>query len=278
MLQHITRKVSKIVKPVQTSDGAGVKLFRAIGTAKMDRLDPFLMLDEFKSDNEDEYAAGFPDHPHRGFETVTYMLSGTWEHKDHKGNQGLLTPGSVQWMTAGRGIIHSEMPKEGGLSWGFQLWVNLPAKLKMCPPRYQDIPPSKIPEITKDDVTIRIIAGEAFGVKGAVNGIVVDPTYLDVKMPPNKTFSLPVTDGHNFFCYVFEGKGYFGGKEASASSLVAFEPKGDLIEYQTKDSPMRLIMVGGKPLNEPVSQYGPFVMNTKEEIMQALADFRSGNF
>jgi redox-sensitive bicupin YhaK (pirin superfamily) len=211
-------------------EGGGVKLLRSIGSGQIDHLDPFLLLDEFKSDKPDDYIAGFPDHPHRGFETVTYMLAGHMEHRDHKGNKGNLVAGSVQWMTAGRGIVHSEMPKQdNGMMWGFQLWVNLPSKDKMCPPRYQDIPPEKIPQVIKPDNTkIRVIAGECDGVKGAVTEIVTQPTYLDVSMPKNATFSHSIPLTHNVFAYVFEGRGHFksgptDSKEIEASTLVGKE-------------------------------------------------------
>src|SRR5213593_5010246 len=202
------RSVVKIITGQATSDGAGVRLTRVIGTAALDHFDPFLLLDEFKSDKPDDYLAGFPDHPHRGFETVTYMLAGSMRHKDHVGNQGELVAGSVQWMTAGRGIIHSEMPiQKDGLMWGFQLWVNLPARDKMTAPRYQDIPPDKIPEVAlADGVRARVIAGEAGGVRGPVEGIVTQPLYLDVRMEPRSRATLALTPGHAACVYVYDGQ------------------------------------------------------------------------
>src|SRR5918996_1645394 len=207
------RPVVKLVRGRPASDGAGVKLTRVIGSPALPDLDPFLMLDEFRSDDAADYMAGFPDHPHRGFETVTYMLAGRMRHGDHKGNVGLLRPGSVQWMTAGRGIVHSEMPRQhDGLMWGFQLWVNLPARDKMTAPRYQDIPPEKIPEVPlAEGVRARVIAGEAGGARGPVEGIATQPLYLDVRMAPRARVGLPLTPGHNAFAYVYEGRVLLGG-------------------------------------------------------------------
>src|SRR5262245_19888454 len=200
------RAVVKVVAGQATSDGAGVRLKRTIGTRALDHVDPFLLLDEFKSEQGSDYIAGFPDHPHRGFETVTYMLAGAMEHRDHKGNHGLLGPGSVQWMTAGRGIVHSEMPRQqDGLMWGFQLWVNLPARDKMGPPRYQDIPPERVPEVTPEDgVRVRVVAGESAGRSGPVEGIVTRPLYLDVGLRPGAAFAQPLPSGHTALVYVFE--------------------------------------------------------------------------
>jgi len=274
----MSRSLSKVFKAVSVSDGAGVKLKRSIG-AVIDSLDPFLLLDEFKSDQRDDYIAGFPEHPHRGFETVTYMLAGRMEHRDHKGNTGNLVAGSVQWMTAGRGIVHSEMPKqEDGLMWGFQLWVNLPAKDKMVPPRYQDIPPENIPEVLQDNVKIKVIAGEVNGVKGAVSGIATQPTYLDVSLPPSSRFYHPLPASHNAFCYVFEGEGDFGStprQHLTIHTLGVFG-SGDYVEAFTGTSPCRFILVSGAPLGEPVARQGPFVMNTRQELMQAFRDYQDG--
>jgi quercetin 2,3-dioxygenase len=202
------RRIVRVVPAQDTSDGGGVRLRRSLGTAALDHLDPFLLFDEFKSDRRDDYVAGFPDHPHRGFETVTYMLAGAMEHQDHRGNRGNLVAGSVQWMTAGRGIIHSEMPRqEGGLMWGFQLWVNLPARDKMTAPRYQDIPPNRVPIWEGEDGTrVRVLAGEAKGLRGPVEGVVTSPLYLDVQLPARSRFVQPVAAGHNGFAYVYEGE------------------------------------------------------------------------
>ena len=280
-----TRTVTKIIKAQPTSDGAGVRLFRTIGSQTLDSVDPFLLLDEFKSEQSTDYLAGFPDHPHRGFETVTYMLAGSMQHKDHKGNEGNLVAGSVQWMTAGRGIIHSEMPKQdNGLMWGFQLWVNLPAAEKMTAPRYQDIPPESVPEtVLANGVKIRVIAGESAGLQGAVRGIVTDPLYLDVHLPPSTTYSLPIQKGHTALCYVFVGHGQFGltatdpGQQVAAQHLALLSEGEELIVRTEKDA-VRFLLLAGKPLREPIARYGPFVMNTREEIMQAFEDFRKGTF
>lgn len=274
----MSRLVSKVLKGVNTSDGGGVKLKRTIGGV-IDNVDPFLLLDEFKSDNPGDYIAGFPDHPHRGFETVTYMLAGKMEHRDHKGNQGILEAGSVQWMTAGRGIIHSETPlQENGLMWGFQLWVNLPAKDKMIPPRYQDIPPDRIPKLTREGgIEIRVIAGEADGVQGPVQGIATAPTYLDISLPKGQKYKHTVPEGHAAFVYVFVGEGEFGpeGKLIPSGHLGVLAD-GDTVEVSAPNSACRFLLIAGKPLKEPIARHGPFVMNTREEIMQAFLDYQSG--
>jgi len=279
------RSVSQIVDAQETSDGAGVRLKRSIGTRELDALDPFLLLDEFGSDRADDYLAGFPDHPHRGFETVTYMLAGSMRHQDHKGNRGDLVAGSVQWMTAGRGIVHSEMPQQkDGLMRGFQLWVNLPAKDKMCEPRYQDIPPERIPEVSRPDGTrIRVIAGEAEGVPGAVNGIVTQPLYLDVTLPPGLRFEQALPTGHTAFVYVFEGEATFGVTDGEPGTLLRPSQLGVLAEGEgvaaaTAGSPVRFLLLAAQPLREPVARSGPFVMNTRDEIHQAVRDFQNGTF
>jgi redox-sensitive bicupin YhaK (pirin superfamily) len=266
-------------------EGAGVRLRRSIGTRALDSLDPFLLLDEFKSDRADDYLAGFPDHPHRGFETVTYMLAGSMLHQDHKGNRGHLVAGSVQWMTAGRGIIHSEMPQQkDGLMWGFQLWVNLPSREKMREPRYQDIPPERIVEVARPDgARIRVIAGEAEGVRGAVSGIVTEPLYLDVALPPGARFLQEIPEARNAFVYVFEGEAVFGigadesGRELRAGQLGVLG-EGDGLEARSADSAVRFLLLAARPLGEPVARYGPFVMNTRSEIEQAVRDLQQGTF
>ncbi len=280
-----SRKVLKTVKARETSDGAGVKLKRSLGTQELEILDPFLLLDEFKSDVATDYIAGFPDHPHRGFETVTYMLAGSMQHGDHKGNSGNLVAGSVQWMTAGRGIIHSEMPKQkDGLLWGFQLWINLPAADKMCEPRYQEVPPEEIPEVEPEDgQKIRVIAGAAGGVQGVVRGIATEPLYLDVTLPARSRFEQKVAPEHNMFAYVFAGEGNFGvtesepGQPVGVHNLAMFS-QGDSVTVATTDAAVRFLLLAARPLREPVARHGPFVMNTREEIMQAVQDFREGNF
>jgi redox-sensitive bicupin YhaK (pirin superfamily) len=260
-----------------------VRLRRSLGGPELDHLDPFLLLDEFRSDDSSDYIAGFPDHPHRGFETVTYMLAGAMLHRDSRGNQGELTGGSVQWMTAGRGIIHSEMPRQTeGLMWGFQLWVNLPASDKMLSPRYQDIAPERVPEVsTEEAARVRVVAGEAAGATGPVTGIVTEPLYLDVALDAGGRFTQPVPDGHNAFAYVFEGEVTFTGGdgpdgERVASGHLAVLAEGDAVEARAAQAPGRFLLVAARPLGEPVARHGPFVMNTREEIHQAVRDFQEG--
>ena len=275
------RPVVRVVPGQATSDGAGVRLKRTLGSAALDHLDPFLLLDEFRSDDSSDYIAGFPDHPHRGFETVTYMLAGAMEHRDHQGNAGRLGPGSAQWMTAGRGIIHSEMPRqEQGLMWGFQLWVNLPASDKMCEPRYQDIAPEKIPELTTDaGARVRVVAGEIDGTPGAVAGIVTRPLYLDVTIPDGGVFETSVEPGHNACAYVFEGSGEIGDEGgAIETGQLAVLGEGDGFAARAAGDGMRLLLLAALPIGEPVARYGPFVMNTQAELQQAVQDFQGGRF
>ncbi len=274
-----TRKVLKIYDPVPASDGAGVRLLRAIGSNELNHLDPFLLLDEFKSDNADDYIAGFPSHPHRGFETVTYMLAGVMRHKDSTGESGDLHPGAVQWMTAGRGIVHSEMPiQKDGLIWGFQLWVNLPASEKMRAPRYQNIAPEDVPLVKRDDgVTIKVIAGEVDGVKGAASDIITDPLYIDITIPPGGSFTAPVPQGHNAFAYGVEGSATFGEETLSPSRLATFGDGGQVTASAGKDG-ARFLLLAAKPIREAIVRHGPFVMNTHEEITEAIEDYRTGKF
>jgi redox-sensitive bicupin YhaK (pirin superfamily) len=273
------RSVSNLVPAIATSDGAGVKLNRSIGGPVLDHLDPFLLLDEFGSEDGADYIAGFPDHPHRGFETVTYMLDGRMRHEDNTGAGGTLGPGGVQWMTAGRGIVHSEMPEqEDGLMRGFQLWVNLPAANKMCAPRYQNLEPGEIPEIDgADGSRIRVIAGEVEGVRGAVDGIAVDPIYLDVSLPAAGEHAQPVPAGHAAFCYVFEGEIEIAGIDVPHHTLAVLSD-GDMVEMRAGKAGGRALLIAGKPIGEPVVRYGPFVMNSRDEIEQAIRDYRSGLF
>jgi redox-sensitive bicupin YhaK (pirin superfamily) len=272
------RRIEKTVKAMATSDGAGVRLSRAIANAELDHLDPFLLLDEFRSDDPSDYIAGFPDHPHRGFETVTYMLAGKMEHADHAGNRGLLVGGGAQWMTAGRGIVHSETPKqENGLMWGFQLWVNLPAKSKMTAPRYQDIDPSAIPEVKVDGGSVRVVAGSFKGTTGPVQGIVTDPVYLDVRLDPAGRFEAAIPEDHTAFVYAYQGQGTVGGTPLAPKTLGVLS-KGERIVAEAGDSDFRFLCIAARPLNEPIARYGPFVMNTREEIHQAFEDFRNGRF
>ena len=276
-----TRPVTKVVTAQEASEGAGVRIRRSIGTPELDHVDPFLLLDEFKSDRPSDYLAGFPDHPHRGFETVTYMLAGSMEHRDHKGNQGKLVAGSVQWMTAGRGIIHSEMPRQDhGLMWGFQLWVNLPARDKMTAPRYQDIPPERIPEVDAGGARVRVIAGERDGVTGPVAGVATRPLYLDVRIPPGGAFEQALPPAHNAFAYVFEGEAELGGAPGTrvAAGRLALLGEGERFAAAAGDRGASLLLVAAAPLGEPVARYGPFVMNTREELQQAFRDFQAGTF
>jgi redox-sensitive bicupin YhaK (pirin superfamily) len=275
------RRVVRVVRGQPTRDGAGVRLTRLIGTPELDALDPFLLLDEFKSDRPEDYLAGFPDHPHRGFETVTYMLAGSMLHQDHLGHRGELVAGSVQWMTAGRGIIHSEMPRQRhGLLWGFQLWVNLPARLKMTAPRYQDIPPERIPEVAlAPGARARVVAGEAGGTRGPVEGIATRPLYLDLRLEPGCALTLPVPPEHHAFAYVYEGRARVGadGGALAAGTLGVLGP-GDAVPLATDGEAARLLLLAAQPLGEPVARYGPFVMTTRAELLQAVDDYQRGRF
>jgi redox-sensitive bicupin YhaK (pirin superfamily) len=278
---HQSRSIDRIITGVATSDGAGVKLTRVLTGKLHHRLDPFLMLDAFGSDNPDDYIAGFPDHPHRGFETITYMLSGRMRHRDNAGHEGLLKQGDVQWMTAGRGIIHSEIPEQNdGVMEGFQLWLNLPAKRKMADPWYRDIANQEIPEyVTADNITVRVIAGMSNGVTGAVVREITEPLYLDVHIPAGASFSTALPATHNAFIYVYRGgvKVSDTPVESHRMGILSNTTEADGVTLTaTKDA--RLILIAGKPLNEPIVQYGPFVMNTQEEIHQAMDDFRNGRF
>ncbi|MGA0587875.1 pirin family protein [Dyella sp. KRB-257] len=274
------RRIFRRIRGMDTADGAGVKLKRIIGQSALDMLDPFLLLDEFRSDQAGDYLAGFPEHPHRGFETVTYMLAGHMQHGDNHGHRGDLGPGSVQWMTAGRGIVHSEMPQqENGLMWGFQLWVNLPAKDKMTAPRYQDIAPDKIPVVhLADGVEVRVIAGDFGGASGPVRGVATAPIYLDLAVQPGATVSVPLPQGHSAFAYVFEGEAARVAGETLSRGELAVLGKGESVTIAGGEAPARVLLVAGQPLREPVARYGPFVMNTTEQIHEAIADFRAGRF
>ena len=282
-----TRVVRKL-RGRAASDGAGVKLTRVIGGPELPDLDPFLLLDEFGTDRAEDYIAGFPDHPHRGFETVTYMLDGRMRHRDNHGNEGLLVPGSVQWMTAGRGLVHSEMPEqEEGRMRGFQLWVNLPAKDKMTEPRYQEFAPERIPLARPaQGVEVRVVAGEVSSadggvVRGPIEQPATSPLYLDVSLAPGVAWQHRLPEGHNAFAYVFEGDAALGSGEearALASQELAILGGGDLLHVQAGDGGARLLLVAGRPLREPVARHGPFVMNTKQEVMQAFVDFQEGRF
>jgi hypothetical protein len=279
MTNNATRPVTKVVRGQRSSDGAGVRLTRVIGGRALPDLDPFLLFDEFGSEEASDYIGGFPDHPHRGFETVTYMLAGRMRHGDNKGNTGLLGPGSVQWMTAGRGIVHSEMPEqEEGLMRGFQLWVNLPAKDKMTAPRYQDIAPEKIPEVDAGGgVKVRVIAGRFGEVEAPVTAVATDPIYLDVALPADGKFETPLPAGHNAFAYVFEGDARIAGEQVARGELAVLG-RGERFAVAAGADAARLVLIAGRPLNEPVAKYGPFVMNTADEIRQAVYDYQAGKF
>jgi quercetin 2,3-dioxygenase len=297
----MARKIKKVWKSKPTIEGAGVHLNRAFGNNQVPQLDPFLLLDDFHSDNPSQYLAGFPWHPHRGIETITYVLHGAVEHGDSMGNSGIISPGDVQWMTAGSGIIHQEMPTGGKdkLLWGFQLWANLPAKDKMMDPRYRGLTSDEIPEKKlSTGGTVKVISGTVDGVTGPVRDIVTDPEYIDISLPAGTTFIHPVSADRTAFAYVIAGKAYFDEErnpyshEAigsnyfdfkrdclfGAESLILYERHGDVIKIQTEDSPARFLLVSGKPINEPVAWYGPIVMNTQEELQIAFDEFGKGTF
>jgi hypothetical protein len=294
------RPIKRVIGATPTIEGAGVRLRRAFGFGDTGDFDPFLLLDDFRNENPADYLAGFPWHPHRGIETITYVLTGTVQHGDSLGNQGTLGAGDVQWMTAGSGILHQEMPKGDprGRMHGFQLWANLPAALKMTAPRYQDISARDIPEVTDDDGTrVRVICGRFRGKTGPVEGVAADPRYLDVWVPPGRRTTLPVETSRHAFAYVFEGTGAFRdasaprgvqtervgpvvtspGEEIGNRSLVLFD-RGDEVTVQAGDEGIRFLLVSGKPIEEPVAWYGPIVMNTEEQLRQAYAELRAGTF
>ncbi len=294
------RPVKRIIETKPTIEGAGVKLQRAFGFGQTRDFDPFLLLDDFRNDNPEDYLAGFPWHPHRGIETITYVLAGSVEHGDSLGNKGKMTAGDVQWMTAGSGILHQEMPKgdSQGRMQGFQLWANLPSSLKMTHPRYQDIPSSAIPEVTDDDGTrVRVICGEFWGKRGPVEGVAADPSYVDVSVPAGKRKRLKIETDRNAFAYVFAGAGTFRDAsepravltdqvlnpeaapvyDARNHSLVLFD-RGDELAVQAGEAGIRFLLVSGKPIEEPVAWYGPIVMNTQEQLRQAISDLNTGTF
>ncbi len=274
-----TRTVERLIAGQPTSDGAGVRLTRVLTPSLQRRLDPFLMLDAFGSDNPDDYIAGFPDHPHRGFETVTYMIAGRMRHRDSAGNEGLLQNGGVQWMTAGRGVIHSEIPQQDeGVMEGFQLWLNLPARDKMCPPWYRDFQQADLPAFTtQEGVRVTVIAGESHGVPGAVNRQGTQPVYLDIHLPAGAAFGQALPVGHNAFLYVYRGEVTVAGSPVPVQrmAILANDPAADGVLMQASvDS--KVLLIAGQPLDEPIVQYGPFVMNAEADIHQAIRDFREG--
>ena len=280
---NVYARVDRCLRGQPASDGAGVRLTRVIGGEQLPDLDPFLLLDEFGTDRPEDYLAGFPDHPHRGFETVTYMLDGRMRHKDNHGNEGVLVPGSVQWMTAGRGLVHSEMPEQlEGRMRGFQLWVNLPARDKMSEPRYQEFAPERISQLQPaDGVTVKVIAGRVGDTIGPIAQPATDPVYLDIALAAGAAWEVALPAGHNAFAYMFEGAASIGDGE-DARPLSAQElgvlAGGDRFKARAGDAGARLILVAGRPLREPVARHGPFVMNTRQEVMQAFVDFEQGRF
>jgi hypothetical protein len=282
-LETVTRPraVEQVLAGQPTSDGAGVKLTRVLTQPLQRRLDPFLMLDAFGTENPEDYIAGFPDHPHRGFETVTYMIAGRMRHRDSAGHEGLLQNGGVQWMTAGRGVVHSELPEqEEGAMEGFQLWLNLAAKDKLRDPWYRDFQAADIPEVTTPGgVKVRVIAGESHGVAGAMRREVTEPMYLDLEIPAGATFEQPLAAGHNAFIYVFRGAVQVEGVAVPRQrmAILANDPSSDGVALRATE-PARALLIAGRPLREPIAQYGPFVMNTQAEIMQAFKDYQAGLF
>ena len=273
------RRLERLVRGQATSDGAGVKLTRIVANELHQRLDPFLMLDAFGSDKAGDYIAGFPDHPHRGFETITYMLAGRMRHRDSAGNEGLLEDGAVQWMTAGRGVIHSELPEQTeGVMEGFQLWLNLAGADKMQPPAYRDIPAAQIPEFNAPGVRVRVIAGASHGVAGAVQRPRTEPLYLDIHLAPGARFAQRMPAGHNGFVYVYRGALQVGETPVPVQrmAVLAQDPAADGVLLQAGDAPARALLIAGAPLGEPIAQYGPFVMNTRDELMTAVEDFQAG--
>lgn len=286
-MEKSARQIQDMIEPQMVVEGAGVLLRRSFGPHTSNLFDPFLLFDHFAFNNPREgQPVGFPTHPHRGIETVTYMLDGNVRHRDSLGNTGVIGPGDVQWMTSGRGILHEEMPRRGptGAINGFQLWVNLPAAQKMGPPRYQEVTSSTIPMVEQNGVTVRVVAGEYAGIKGPVTEIAAQPLYMDVTLEPNTNFELPTPRGHFVIAYVFEGKGAFGADETGSGEwipavhMLVFED-GDSVRVQTGgESPVRFMLIAGAPFKEPIFPYGPFVMNTREEIVQTLAEIRAGTF
>lgn len=296
-----TRKISKVFRSIPTIEGAGVHLKRAFGYAQTPLFDPFLMLDDFHTANPAEYLAGFPWHPHRGIETITYVLEGMVDHGDSMGNTGVIGAGDVQWMTAGSGIIHQEMPRQSptGMMWGFQFWANLPALQKMMDPRYRDVKAADIPEVTLDSgVRVKIVSGRVGGVQGPVRDIVIDPEMLDVTVPPQTVFRRPVKEGHTAVAYVLDGEGHFDDRRdpfsyemvgtgwmdlnrrclCTPETVILYERTGNEVTVETGDQPLRFLLISGKPLNEPVAWYGPIVMNTKEELRRAFEEYQNGTF
>ncbi len=274
------RRVVRVIEPRPVTEGAGVRLRRSIALPTLDHLDPFLLLDHFSSDNPDDYLAGFPRHPHRGIETVTYLLAGAVRHGDSLGNRGTIEGGDVQWMTAGRGILHEEFPepRDGKLD-GFQLWVNLPARLKLCPPRYQDFKAAQIPSLrTAEGASVRLVAGRLGDVQGPVSEIAAQPIFLDVELPPGGRFAHPIPDGHAAFAYLFRGEASVGGGDRIGSPRLAVLGEKGRLEAEAGAAGARFLLCAGQPFGEPIARYGPFVMNTRAEIEQTLRELAEGTF
>ena len=280
----VTRKLRKLVTGIPATDGAGVKLVRVIGQPALQELDPFLLLDAFRSDNPDDYIAGFPSHPHRGFETVTYLLEGRMRHKDNAGNEGVIEPGGIQWMTAGKGIIHSEMPEqEDGRLEGFQLWINLPASHKMTQPAYQEYKVDNIPLETRPGTSIRVITGETSqGTVGPVSQPLTEPLYLDISLEASTAFAESIPGQHNAFVYVIQGSVRLENEQGEKTSVtrdqLAILSQGTAIELESEEQPARFLLIAGKPIGEPIARSGPFVMNSQAELQQAYMDYQSGKF
>jgi hypothetical protein len=277
------RRVARTYPSIPTVEGAGVHLKRAFGHSHVPQFDPFLMLDDFHTSNPDEYLPGFPWHPHRGIETITYILEGLAEHGDSMGNRGTIGAGEIQWMTAGSGIIHQEMPKISptGTLWGFQFWANLPASSKMIAPRYRDVKATDIPELElRGGVRIKIVAGEIEGISGPVRDIVIDPGMLDVSVPAAAEFSHALPAGHTAFAYILAGEARFDDRPQSygPETVLLFERTGETVKIEAGENPVRLLLISGRPLNEPIAWYGPIVMNTQEELQLAFDEFRAGTF
>ena len=278
-----SRSISRLIQPQMVIEGAGVRLLRSFGPSRSNLFDPFLLFDHFAfNDPAEGDGPGFPTHPHRGIETVTYMLEGVVSHRDSLGNQGLVGPGDVQWMTSGRGILHEEMPRRGpsGNIFGFQLWVNLPAAVKMSPPRYQEIKAAQLPLQHLDGASLRLVAGEVGGLRGPVTEIAINPVYMEVQLEPGASFAYPVNPGATVLAYVFAGEALFGDAPAQPVSSIAMLvlEDGEVVQVQAGEAGARFMLAAGTPIREPIAPYGPFVMNTTEEIQQALADLRNGTF
>ncbi|UYP44057.1 hypothetical protein NEF87_000342 [Candidatus Lokiarchaeum ossiferum] len=281
MMPMTIRKIKEITKSQQTMEGAGVRLKRAFGNTSPEKYDPFLLLDDFHSDNPNDYIKGFPSHPHRGIETITYMIHGEMKHKDSMGNGGIIKSGDVQWMTAGNGIVHSEMPcQEDGLMWGFQLWANLPSTHKMMDPRYRDIQECDMKTLETDAFFVKVICGEYQGLKGPVQDIITQPSYFDITVNPNSEFRYELNEKFTIFAYILEGEGLFSdeSEEQFGKDHLILWDQGTEVKIRTKENSVRFLLISGKPINEPIAWYGPIVMNTDDELAIAFKEYREGTF